>query len=100
MDRRTKDQCFQRYVYSLKDIIRKGPFTDAEDMLLIIGEKLYKNDWAKINEMIPCRTPIQLHCRFNHFIKGEHRNWTEEEDIQLLEQAEWSTGFSRIEILT
>jgi len=29
---------------------------------------------------------IQLHCRFNHFIKGEHRNWTEEEDIQLLEQ--------------
>ena len=48
----------------------------------------YKNDWTKINEMIPCRTPIQLHCRFNHFIKGEHRNWTEEEDIQLLEQAE------------
>ena len=85
MDRRTKDQCYQRYVYSLKDSIRKGNFTDAEDMILIIGEKLYGNDWAKICEMLPCRTPIQIHCRFNSFIKCEFKAWTQEEDLALLE---------------
>ena len=47
---------------------------------------MYKNDWAKINEMIPGRTPIQLHCRFNSFIKANHLPWTEAEDIALLEQ--------------
>ena len=55
MDRRTKEQCYQRFVYSLKDSIRHGPFTDAEDMLLIIGKELYGSDWAKISEMTPCR---------------------------------------------
>jgi len=85
MDRRTKDQCYQRYVYSLKDSIRKGTFTEAEDMILIIGEKLYGNDWAKICEMLPCRTPIQIHCRFNSFIKCEFKAWTHEEDLNLLE---------------
>ena len=38
MDRRTKEQCYQRYVYSLKDSIRRGPFVDSEDMILIIGK--------------------------------------------------------------
>ena len=86
MERRTKDQCYQRYVYSLKDIIKKGPFSDAEDILLFIGEKLYKNDWAKISEIIPCRTAIQLHSRYNHFLKADHKPWTEDEDVALLEQ--------------
>ena len=86
MERRTKEQCYQRYVYSLKDIIKKGPFSDAEDILLFIGEKLYKNDWTKISEMIQCRTPIQLHSRFHHFLKADHKPWTEEEDVALLEQ--------------
>ena len=86
MERRTKEQCYQRYVYSLKDVIKKGPFSDAEDMLLFIGEKLYKTDWVKICEMLPQRTPIQLHCRFNHFLKAEHKPWIEEEDVALLEQ--------------
>ena len=27
MDRRTKEQCYQRFVYSLKDSIRQGDFT-------------------------------------------------------------------------
>ena len=56
MDRRTKEQCYQRYVYSLRDSIRHGPFTDAEDMLLIIGKELYGKDWSKISEMTPCRS--------------------------------------------
>ena len=109
MDRRTKEQCYQRFVYSLKDSIRHGPFTDAEDMLLIIGKELYGNDWAKISEMTPCRltsalqcdqvdsvmkvcellapprTAVQLHCRWNSFLRCEFRAWTPEEDNRLLE---------------
>ena len=85
MERRTKEQCYQRYVYSLKDVIKKGPFSEAEDMLLFLGEKLFKTDWVKICEMLPQRTPIQLHCRFNHFLKSDHKPWIEEEDVALLE---------------
>ena len=29
MTKRTKDQCYQRYIYSLRDNIRKGTFTEA-----------------------------------------------------------------------
>ena len=86
MERRTKDQCYQRYVFNLRDNIRRGPYSDVEDMVLVMGEKLYGNDWKKINEILPTRTPIQLHCRWNHFIRGDHRAWTEEEDRTLLEQ--------------
>ena len=86
MERRTKDQCYQRFVFNLRDNIRRGPYSDSEDMVLVMGEKLYGNDWKKINEILPTRTPIQLHCRWNHFIKGDHRAWTEEEDRTLLEQ--------------
>ena len=60
MDRRTKEQCYQRYVYSLRDSIRHGPFTDAEDMLLIIGKELYGKDWSKISEMTPCRSTSSI----------------------------------------
>ena len=86
MERRTKDQCYQRFVFNLRDNIRRGPYSDVEDMVLVMGEKLYGNDWKKINEILPTRTPIQLHCRWNHFIRGDHRAWTEEEDRTLLEQ--------------
>ena len=40
MERRTKDQCYQRFVFSLRDNIRKGPYSEAEDMLLVMGEKV------------------------------------------------------------
>ena len=40
-----------------------------EDMLLIIGVKMYGTEWAQIVEFLPNRTPIQLHSRWNSFLK-------------------------------
>jgi hypothetical protein len=52
MERRTKEQCYQRYVYSLKDSIRRGAFTDAEDMILIIGD-LMRRDFVATDNADP-----------------------------------------------
>ena len=63
MDRRTKDQCYQRYNYSLREGVKKGVFNETEDFMIIMGVRLYANDWAKICRFIPHRTPIQVHSR-------------------------------------
>ena len=38
-------------------------------MLLIIGVKMHGTEWAQIVEFLPNRTPIQLHSRWNSFLK-------------------------------
>ena len=63
MDHRTKEQCYQRYMYSLKDTLRKGTFTEAEDFIVMAGFKIFGPAWTKIADFMPHRTPVQLHSR-------------------------------------
>ena len=84
MHNRTKDQCYQRYVYSIRGEIRQGFFEEVEDHILLVGAKLFGHDWARISHFIPSRTPMQIHSRFNTFLKANFENWTEEEDMKLL----------------
>ena len=63
MDHRTKDQCYQRYMYSLRSVLRKGYFSDAEDFMILIGFKLFGENWAEIAKYMPSRTPMQIHSR-------------------------------------
>jgi hypothetical protein len=84
MANRTKDQCYQRYTISLQPHLRKGIFTQSEDFVIIIGVKLFGHNWAKIAEYLPNRTPIQIHSRFNIFIKANFEPWSREEDHKLL----------------
>jgi len=85
MECRTKDQCWQRYLYSLREDIRRGPFTDEEDMLLLAGVEMYGTDWSKIADHFTSRTPIQIFSRWNSFLKPDFQNWTPEEDSCLLD---------------
>ena len=85
MTNRTKDQCYQRYVYSLQSHLRKGIFTENEDFVIIIGVKLFGHNWAKISEFLPNRTPIQIHSRFNTFLNANFQAWGQQEDINLLQ---------------
>jgi len=85
MECRTKDQCWQRYLYSLREDIRRGPFTDEEDMLLLAGVEMYGTDWSKIGNHFISRTPIQIFSRWNSFLKPDFQNWTQEEDFCLLD---------------
>ena len=84
MHNRTKDQCYQRYVYSLREEVRQGFFEEAEDFIILVGVKLFGTDWARISHFIPSRTPMQIHSRYNTFLKANFDNWTSDEDYQLL----------------
>ena len=85
MHNRTKDQCYQRYVYSIRDEVKQGLFEEVEDHIILVGAKLFGNDWARISHFIPTRTPMQIHSRFNTFLKANFDNWTYEEDHKLLQ---------------
>ena len=84
MHNRTKDQCYQRYVYSLRDEVRQGFFEEAEDFIILVGVKLFGTAWARIAHFIPSRTPMQIHSRYNTFLKANFDNWTADEDFQLI----------------
>lgn len=84
MHNRTKDQCYQRYVYSIRDDVRQGFFGEVEDHIILVGAKLFGNDWARIAHFIPSRTPMQIHSRFNTFLKANFDNWSQDEDMELL----------------
>ena len=84
MTNRTKDQCYQRYVYSLQSHLRKGIFSENEDFIIIIGVKLFGHNWAKISQFLQNRTPIQIHSRFNTFLNANFIPWSHEEDLKLL----------------
>ena len=84
MTNRTKDQCYQRYVYSLQSHLRKGVFSENEDFIIIIGVRLFGHNWAKISQFLQNRTPIQIHSRFNTFLNANFIPWSHEEDLKLL----------------
>ena len=86
MEDRTKEQCSSRFSFALRDNLRKGHFSEVEDLLLVVGIKLHGSDWTRITEIIPCRNSRQLHSRFNYFFKGEKAAWTKEEDEALLKE--------------
>jgi len=86
MDRRTKEQCFQRYTYSLRESLRKGPFTESEDFIVMTGVRIFgEASWARIADFIPHRTAQQIHSRYNNFLKVNFDSWTPKDDFKLLE---------------
>ena len=85
MKNRTKEQCYQRYTYSLRSTLRKGFFTPEEDFMILIGVTLFGEQWAKIADFIPHRNAVQLHSRYNTFLKASFDDWKPEEDKMLLE---------------
>jgi hypothetical protein len=65
MCRRTKDQCYQRYVYSLREGVRHGAWLEVEEWLVLLGQRLYLRDWAKITQLLQTRTPLQARQMFS-----------------------------------
>jgi len=85
MHKRTKEQCFQRYTYSLRDKLRKGPFSEHEDFIVMIGVRIFgEANWAKIADFLPRRTAQQIHARYNNFLKPNFKSWTPKDDFKLL----------------
>ena len=42
---------------------------EVEDFVIIVGVRLFGQNWGRIADFIPSRTPMQIHSRYNTFLK-------------------------------
>ena len=47
MHNRTKDQCYQRYMCSLREKLQRGFFNEVEDSIVIVGVRLFDTQWNR-----------------------------------------------------
>ncbi|XP_069697942.1 snRNA-activating protein complex subunit 4 [Periplaneta americana] len=89
MSGRSKNQVFNRWVYSLDPSIKKGRFTKNEDMLVVAAVRRYGTDFPRVARFLPGRTSIQVRDRY-HSLKnpGTGEPWTPDEDKLLLKLVE------------
>ncbi|XP_063217203.1 snRNA-activating protein complex subunit 4 isoform X2 [Bacillus rossius redtenbacheri] len=108
---RTKVQVFNRWKYCLEPSIRKGRFTEEEDLMILAAMKWYGRNFQQISRFVPGRTPIQLRDRYNASLENtEQFTWDEACDEKLVEMVEefgqsaWAavarsfSGFSRVQV--
>ncbi|KAG8447512.1 hypothetical protein GDO86_014858 [Hymenochirus boettgeri] len=87
MEGRDSMQILTRWSKSIDPAVKKGPWTEAEDELLLKAVSKYnEKQWYKIQEMVPGRTDVQ--CR-ERYVKGLHADlkkghWSTEEKQKLL----------------
>ncbi|KAF9209220.1 hypothetical protein BGZ49_005674 [Haplosporangium sp. Z 27] len=87
---RTNKNCRKRWFHSLDPKLKKGPWTEEEDLLLKSGVQMFKGQWSKIAERIPGRTDDQCAKRWREGLDPliDRAAWTREDDIILLQRFE------------
>ncbi|XP_060535842.1 snRNA-activating protein complex subunit 4 isoform X1 [Cylas formicarius] len=84
----TRKQIFYRWRYYLngRGKITKGPFTDAEDVLLMVLVDRFGTSFAKCQKYFPTRSMSQLKARYTTNLKVNWKkgSFTVEEDEKLL----------------
>lgn len=88
MQNRTKQQVYFRWSYSLSPYLTKGRFTKTEDDILKDAVTKYGTNFRKISAaLMPNRSTIQLHDRYQTLTINQIESWTSwtlEEDTKLL----------------
>ena len=62
---RTNEQCYYRWHDALDPEVKRGPWSDKEDTLLIELQKEHGNNWSKISSFIPGRSNRYVRRRWH-----------------------------------
>jgi hypothetical protein len=90
---RNFSQCYQRWCHSVDPSIRKGPWTEVEDVELQKAVKLHGRRWLLVMSAVPGRTPAQCRLRYAYLTNprktslrnpGLRIDWTETQDQEIL----------------
>jgi len=86
MNGRSKSQVFNRWAYSLNPSIKKGRFTEEEDILVVAAVRRYGTDFSRVAQFLPGRTSVQVRDRYNSFLKRQSTGepWTSDDDALLI----------------
>lgn len=87
LEGRTKIQAFNRWSYSVKPSIRKGRFTQEEDIMILVGVQMWGENFQRISHFLKDRTTSQIRDRYKHYLNRPDLGipWTVNDDEKLLE---------------
>ena len=82
----TSSQCQNRYTRTVDPNIKRGPWTEEEDVLLRNAVSVFGRSWMEVCIWVPGRNNEQCRERHQELEKTtKQRQWTEAEDEALLE---------------
>ncbi|XP_057672242.1 uncharacterized protein LOC130903895 [Diorhabda carinulata] len=83
---RSRSQLHHRYLYYLNQSDKKrGKFSDAEDVIILLCVKKFGNQYSRCAEFLPERSAPQIKTRYTSSLRSvvKRGTWTVEEDRQL-----------------